>query len=423
MGRPFGDSGVTLYVEAAFSAATGSYGVWDAGVWDTATWGPDLIWSDLSGDVLAITAELGRDRAFDHFRSGNDSIVLDNTSGDYSPQNTAGLYAALGVTGIRPWRPIRAYATYSATPGVTYPLLYGFAEDFQDDYSTLVPKMVIPLYDGIAKLAKFDGFEQPAAGGGESAGRRIHRIADNASWTLDRAIDESDTTMQATTLAQNAWTEMLLTADSDGGELWVDPDGTLIFEHAGAPYQQTRKNTSQATFTDSDTPGVLHYDDYVPTFTGDLLVNMARLARAGGTEQYVADNDSRSLYDVDALFSRDDLLCETDAQVLALASRMVSQRAHPEQRVKSFTLRPMIYPELWPHVLGRRIGDRITVEHHHPQTGVLETFECFVDGIKHEIAELEWTTTITTGSAEFFPTADEMGTWDAGLWDSAVWGW
>jgi hypothetical protein len=40
---------VTLTVEAALSAATGSYGAWDSGIWDTSTWGPDVVWTDVSG--------------------------------------------------------------------------------------------------------------------------------------------------------------------------------------------------------------------------------------------------------------------------------------------------------------------------------------------------------------------------------------
>jgi hypothetical protein len=51
------DGSVTITVEAALSAATGTYGAWDASLWDTATWGPDVVWTDISSRLRSIHTE------------------------------------------------------------------------------------------------------------------------------------------------------------------------------------------------------------------------------------------------------------------------------------------------------------------------------------------------------------------------------
>lgn len=415
---------VTITVEAAFSAAQGDYGVWDIGAWDTATWGPDLVWSDISQYVRSIQTSIGRSREFDHFSAGTATLVLANRDGRFSPENTSGPYASGGLSGVRPWRPMRIRVdllnVVFADPAPLY-IFYGYAESFTDDFpGTKDSRTTIKLVDGIALIAAFDGFEQPAEGDGEPAGVRIHRVLDNAMWTGGRSIDTSGTLCQATTLAQNAWTELLLTADSDGGDVWVEPDNTLVFEHAGHPYEDPRESSVQATFTDDDTG--LRYQDIEFAYDGDLLVNLAKIARAGGTEQTAADNTSRALFG-DHLFSRDDLICTTDSQVLSIANRMVGLRAESEKRVKSITIHPRSDPDnLWLQ-LERRIRDRINIKRTIPGTTVTLDRDCFIDGIEHTITPEDWVTTFTLASATGFATAGEIGVWDSGIWDVAVAGW
>lgn len=415
--------GATLTVEAAFSAASGSYGVWDVDVWDTATWGPDLVWSDISSYVRSVQTKIGRSRAFDNFQAGTATIVLSNADGRFSAENTTGPYASGGLSGVRPWRPIRINVTDPF--GNTYPMFYGFTETFIDEFpGTLDSRTTVTLVDGIALLARYNGFEQPAAGDGESTGARLHRVLDNASWTLPRAIDQSDSTCQATTLAQNAWTESLLTANSDGGDVWVDPDGTFIFEHIGHPFQDTRETTVQATFTDAGSGGVA-YNDIKFAHDGDLLVNIAAFARAGGTEQRITDETSRALFG-DHLYSRNDFILSTDEQVVRNATLTVQVRSDSEKRVDQIMFHPYNQgttdPTIWAQ-LGRRVKDRVRVVRTVPGTAVTLDRQCFIDGVEHTLTPNVWNLTFKLGSATGYPSSTQLGAWDSGLWDTATWGW
>ena len=418
-GRDLWGTGYTLFVEAAFSATYEGSGVWDSGLWDTATWGPDVIWSDVTADLFAFSSRLGRNREDGHFTAANGQVILDNVSGDYTPENLSGPYVAAGVTGIRPGRPIRAYVT---SPGGTVdPVFFGRIEDF-DELLNKAPQTTFAWVDGIAQLAGVDGYEQTAQGSGELAGVRLHRVLDNAGWTGDRAIDEGAATMQPTTLAQDAWTEILLTADSEGGEVWIDPDGTFVFEDREARLRNTRSNTVQYVFTDDETDTTGYPFESVTLLSGmDILANEIALARSGGTVTVEADEDSKALYEL-ARWGRNDLLNDDDTYVSLLAQFLLERRKDPTRKPRAIVLNPRVYGTLWPVVLGLRIGDRVTVTRHHEPTMTAITHSCFVDGIEHSVSGGEWLTTVRLAATSAYPSSAEFGVWDTSLWDATYWG-
>lgn len=419
MSRALWDSGYTITIEAAFDASTGSYGVWDEGLWDTATWGPAVVWNDVSTDAQVWSSRLGRDRENSHYAAATGAIVLDNASGDYTPENAAGPYVSAGVTGVRPGRPVRGYIT--DPDGGTHAVFRGTIEDFDEDLSSFDARMVFTWVDGIADLSAVDGYEQTPAGSGELVGYRMHRLLDNAEFTDDRNIDLGTTTMQPTTLAQNTWTEVLLTADSDGGEAWIDPDGSFVFQDHEAPLRNTRSNTSQYTFTDEDTPGAYHFESVTLANGLDIIINEAALARAGGTVRTATDLTSRALYKL-RRWGRNDLICEDDGLVLQLAEQLVTRRADPTRRPRELVLNPTVYPALWPVICDLRLRDRVTVTVHHKPTDVEISYDCFIDGIAHSCDGDLWLTTLQLASTAGLVTAAEFGVWDTSLWDSCYWG-
>jgi hypothetical protein len=254
--------GVTLTVEIALSAATGSYGVWDVSLWDTGTWGPDVIWTDVSefvSNVSPISTSRKFNRDVQVWESGGASVELRNEDGRFSPANIASPYVVGGVTGIRPWRPVRIQAVYA---GITHDVFRGYVIDWQEGWSRApsgegVATMTVQCVDELDRLAKFDGLEQAPVGEGESSGARVHRILDNAGFVGDRNIDEGRMTFAETTLASNAVTELKLAADSEGGAVFVEADGSICFEHQYSLVENTRSNTVQATFGSRDTVALI----------------------------------------------------------------------------------------------------------------------------------------------------------------------
>jgi hypothetical protein len=411
---------VTLTVEAALSAATGSYGAWDSGIWDTSTWGPDVVWTDVSGYARQASTNRSFGRDVMTWESGSARVVLDNRDGRFSPANLSGPYVTSGVTQVRPWRPLRIRATYGST---TYDVYNGYALAWEESYQVQRTGKgdsitTVPCTDELARLAGFDGLEQPAVGGEESAGRRIHRVLDNAGHTGTRSVDEGRNSMQATTLAQNAVTELKLTTDSEGGALFVDGDGTVTFENQFALIENSRSNSIQATFGDGG-GSELPYAEIEVHYDGDLVKNIASFARVGGTAQTSSDNTSRALYG-DRRESRTDLVCESDAQALGLAQWWVARYKDPELRVTKITIKPRRDPaNLFPQALGRRVRDLIRVVRR-PAGGHTITRDCFIAGISHTITPEDWTTEFELWSATAY-TAFSTSRWDTGVFDTATW--
>lgn len=414
MSVQFGPDYPIITTEIGVASAASGTGLWDSSLWDTGTWGPDVAWTDISEYVQEISTFRGRSRESDRYQTGSATLTLKNLDGRFTPANLSGPYVAGGVSQIRPRVPVRVSATWDS---VKYPLFYGRVESWQDQYPMFGYNAVTiaSAVDGLAELAAFDGAEQVSQGAGETSGLRIHRILAHAGWTLDTNIAPGTATMQATTLAQDAFTEAALTTDSEGGALWAEADGSIVFEDRYALIENARSNTSQVAF---GTTVVI--TDPVVEYSSDTLHNIVAIARVGGTQYETSDLESRALYG-DRAWSRNDLICEDDDQVASLAEQLLATWKAPEYRVVEATVFGVRSPAVhWPHVLGRRIRDRASVTATVHVSGVTVARNVFVDGVAHNIRNKDWSTTFYFGSASMFD-GFVSSRWDEALWDTATW--
>lgn len=404
----------TITTEIGITTNDTGTGIWDESLWDTGTWGPDIAWTDISAYVQEISTFRGRSRENDRYQTGSAKLNLKNLDGRFTPANLTGPYVAGGVSQIRPRVPVRIRATWA---GIVYPLFYGRAESWQDQHPMFGydAVTVLSVVDGLAELAAFNGPEQPEQGAGEQSGLRIQRILDNLGWTLGTDIDVGTATMQATTLAGDAFSEAALTADSEGGALWAEADGSIVFDDRLALIENVRSNTSQVAFGTT-----VKIRDPVVEYSSDTLRNIVSMARAGGTQQTAADNPSRALYG-DRAWARNDLICESDAVVASLVEQQLAIWKDPEYRVVEVTVDGVKLPSThWPHVLGRRIRDRAVAVVDVHVSGVTIGRNVFIDGVAHTIGAKRWETTFYFGSATVY---DGFNTsrWDTAVWDTATW--
>lgn len=417
--------GVTLHVEIGLSAAVGtSYGAWDSGKFDSATWGPDDIWTDVTQWVRAVDIDRAFGRDVRAWEAGTARIVLDDRDGRFNPNNPASPYRVAGVSSIRPWRPVRVRAEYGS---LTYPLWRGYVKPWTERYSAVSgpgtgdAEVTLSCVDEFGSLARFNGLEQAPGGAGELSGQRMHRILNNAGHAGARDIAPGNVTMQATNLSANCVTELKLVADSEGGSVYVGPDGAVIFQHQYALIENTRSNAVQVTWGDGGSDE-LPYTDAIPTYDADRIVNLASMARAGGTAQVYADEASRSLYGSSNPYPRTDLVCETDAQAYNLAVFEVLQYSQPTQRISSIDVTPLspdptISASLWPAVLGTQMRDLHRVIRRPPGSFTI-TQDCHVSGVHHRIRLDEWRSTFDLFSGTAY---QGVGRWDIGKWDTATW--
>jgi hypothetical protein len=231
------------------------------------------------------------------------------------------------------------------------------------------------------------GITLPAAqvlGAGEDAGTRIGRILDNAGWYTDhRRLDDGDTPLQGTAYGDTALNLMQLAADTEAGELYIDGSGNVVFRHRLAAVSDQRSITSQATFGDGG-GAELPYLAVGRAHDDTQIANDVQITRAGGSLQEEQSKSSIRKYLFARSWSRTDLIQTTDADADGYAQWVLYVSLAAEDRFDTLTVTPLRDARLWPQVLGREIGDRITVIRRPPGMSAI-TKDVFIRGITHTI--------------------------------------
>lgn len=398
----------TLTVEVAFASTAGGLGYLvldDAtdGKLGTGKLGPaDYFDTIPDGDIEKAWVNRGASRfdgVYARAEAGRAGVTLDNSDRDYDPTNLAGPYVAAGATEIEPMRMFRLRATWA---GIQYPLWRGFADEWVVDYNLpAISSTALTGTDGTKVISNYDSVAGALVGGGETTGARINRVLTNAGWpTAARVVATGLTTVQSTDLSSNAWTEILLAADTEIGEVYFDTANQLVFRNRRAILTDPRSAVSQATF--GDQAGELGFDQIGVANDDTQVRNIIRIARVGGTTQTASDATSQSTYQRKT-WGRSDLIMQTDTEAADYAAYVLSMSKTAELRFTSIRIDPKDDPDnLWPQMLGRELGDRITIKFTPPGGGARIVRDAFIRGIRHDMTPSSWFTTWTLQDATKF---------------------
>lgn len=252
-----------LIVEAGFVGPnTGTALILDditRGKLGTGTLSGDPLFSDISAYVRSVSVRRGATRVESpilRYEAASCTIQLDNSDRRFDPTNLSGPYVAAGVTQVQPRRQLRIRAQFA---GVTYDMFNGFVDRWIVEYDREAPsfsQVTVTATDATEILDNNVRGAVAAVGGGEDSGARVNRILDSASWPAeDRVISTGDTTLQATTLEGDAWTELLLVQDTEIGEVYVDASGRVVFRNRHATMEDPRSALVNATFGDQPVTG------------------------------------------------------------------------------------------------------------------------------------------------------------------------
>lgn len=376
------------------------------GLLDTGKLGNDNSFVTVSDDIRRITITRGAQRVDSpviRYEPGTAEVVLDNATRDYDPENLDGPYVAGGVSQVTPSRPVVISAAYA---GIDYRLYTGFAESFDLVWNgENWAEVSIPCSDGLSILSQTERAAVAIVGTGDDTGARITRILDSADWPdEDRDIDTGDSTLLGTTLEGPALEELQQAADSEIGELYVDGSGVLVFRSRSAIYTESRSVNSQATFGDDEDGGELGYAYNGLSFSTDreTMYNRVIGQRDGGSVVQADDSTSQGANRIKT-WSKTDLVLEDDTQVTDYTAWILNLSKDPENRFTEMVIYPLADPDnLFPQVLGRQIGDRITCIRRPPGGGTAIQRDVFIRAIKHEITISNWITTWTFQSATKF---------------------
>lgn len=383
--------------------------------------GPGDVWSTIPlSRIKSWRVRYGAssgDQPTQRYEAATAEIVLHDPFREFDPENLAGPYVAGGRSLVEAMVRVRIRAVW----GDSYPIFYGFADDFEPDYQgntwTYVTLTATDPTKVFAALDR-DALVSPV-GASEDSGARVTRVLDAAGWpAVDRLISAGDTTLQATDMAGNANGELQLVQDTELGEFYFDRSGRAVFRNRHAMWVDTRSRVSQATFGD-DPAGYaisdeIPYADAKPSKPDDGVVNRVLAARAGGVQQNVEDASSVGRY-LPKTHSRLDLLMETDAEALSWANAILYQYARPQYRFARLELNTpsdvVIEDATWPRLLSSEIGNRITVRRRPAGGGAVIEKDCFIRGFEYASDGVAWTSTLILQSAEryaFFVIGDPV---------------
>ncbi|WP_330438824.1 hypothetical protein OHB44_28035 [Micromonospora sp. NBC_00821] len=289
-----------LIVEIGFTAPlTGTalhLGDSTRGILGVGTLAPSNLLTDVSEYVTSVKTRRGATDAsgpYPRFEAGTATITFNDPDRRFDPLNLAGPYVAAGVTQVEPMRAVRIRVEHA---GVTYPVWRGFTDQWSVAYDgSEVARVTVTCFDALQVFAAQDRGAISAVGAGESTGARIGRILTNIGWpSADRVLAAGVEAVQATTLAGPALTEMLLNADTELGELWMDAQGRVTFRDRAAPYADARSRWPVAHFGDQpsagDTTINLSPNPSLETYAGGGWVSV------GGTPPTLTRSSVRAMF-------------------------------------------------------------------------------------------------------------------------------
>lgn len=371
------DIGVGRPGDETFTLDDPTYGLLDGvGVLGS----PDAPFDDRTCDVRALSWRTGATRTdgvLTRWESGTATIVLDNNDGEYDLTDPNTRY--------QPMVPVRIL---SRLPNETEwePEWYGYADQWLIGWDNQDETVTLTCSDGVKVLTAYNALELPSpVGDGDTAAQRATRILDEASWSDGRRITAGGHIMQSTTMAQDAWTQLLLNQDAELGRSYIDRDGAFVFMPRALP---TSDDASQEWG-----PSALRYEDAVLVIDDMNYRNIIDAARTGGT-QLTRRNDAEVSLRLPHRYGRNDLPFKSDADVSEWAAVVLETSLDLTPRVDELTVMPMTRPaDLFPVVLDVEYGDVWTITVDPPGTLTAVTVQVVVRGWEHMVTREDWTTT------------------------------
>ncbi len=334
------------------------------------------MWADVGAYLQSFHTSRGRQHELSGFQAGNGSAVLDNVDRRFEPEYSGSPYYP-NVIETRRWQLGAVWA------GVTYYVLSAFADAWKPVWpSPGDAECHVSMTDGFKVLALP---KITASLPQQRSDVRIAAVLDAAGWpAADRSLSAGQSQVQAQDLDAVAALQNLQNVElTESGRLFIDGAGRLVFHDRHRPFKPPY-DTSQVILGDALDAGELPYVDLEPSHDDTQIWNQIIVQRSGGAKQTAEDPTSQARH-FTRTYGPKSTLQTTDTEALSAAQYWLSQYKDGKLRFKSVQLDPEGCDDLWPHVLGREIGDRVTIRRTPPGGGARIEQECIIEGIEHDV--------------------------------------
>jgi hypothetical protein len=340
-------------------------------------------------DLRSVDLMRGRTRADQRISAGTMTIVLDNRSGNYDPDNLSGTWVSGGVSLLRAGLRARLVATWSST---AYVLFDGYLETPDadvnfDSFSTMI------FTDAIASFAKVT---IPALNdyyyNGETTTTRMGRLLNYASWPSGsswRSLTGS-VTLQATAQGANMMDMVEQCVQAESGAFYVSRSGVATFLNL----QHKFSRPTMLLLDDSPSDTTIEYYNLKTTAGTLQLVNDATVNRGKLKQKTARYAPSVTKYGQVRKVAVDaPILVDNVASKLALY--LARKDGNPSTTVSQVSFTALALGVLYPDFLSIELMDQLTVNRV-TVDGRSLSMNLVLEGAHHVITPDNWDVTYYT---------------------------
>jgi hypothetical protein len=280
---------------------------------------------DLTPDVYSISIRRGRNILKDTYDAGTAIVRVLDPQGFFNPQSTTSPYYPY----LTPLRKIRISAT---TATASHFLFSGYVNDYRYTFPVGQETAYVDILctDGFRLLQMSNIATVADTAAGQTTGTRIGKILDDVQFPNSmRSIATGDATCIADTGTVRTTLDAIKNAEfSEGlGAFYMSPDGTAVYKSRS----EVTSSLGDTAIAFNQTSGI-SYRSVKYAFDDKLIINDVRFNRTGGTVQNVFSQSSIDKYFPHGL-NQENLIAETDAQVLGAAQNYVNTRKETTIRI------------------------------------------------------------------------------------------
>jgi hypothetical protein len=344
---------------------------------------------DVSAQTTNISTRRGRNLLQDNYESGQATIRVVDPNGDFNPQNTSSPYFGL----LQPLRKIQASAIYG---GVTYGLFGGYITEYRYTYPTGQETGYVTFicYDAFRLMYNSNVTTVTGGTAGQTTAQRVQSILSMIAWPpAFTSIGTGATTCVADPGTTRTVLEAIQTAEfTEQGAFYINENGVATFK--GRQFVVDAQAASPTVFNQTGTG--INYAGITFALDDKTIVNKATVTRIGGTAQSYSDATSIAQYFTRSITATD-MLMQTDANALALATAYVDSRKETSIRIETITL-DLVTPNYASGVaagLSLEFFDTVDITNEQPGGSTIQK-KLQIQGIAHTITPNTWVTTFAT---------------------------
>jgi hypothetical protein len=349
---------------------------------------------DVSDIALRVSIRRGRNRILNNFEAGTATVVLEDSNGDWNPQNTSSPYYGK----LLPLRKIRIWADYDDGSGEQrYYIFSGYITSYDNSFRLGiddVSSVTLQCVDAFRLFQNVNITTVAGSSAGQTTGARIENLLDLASFpSSQRAIDTGDTTVQADPGTNRTLLAACQTIEqTELGGFYINPEGSAVF--LSRTTVTLKADQTPLVFNDNGTDIAYQSIDFA--YDDTQIFNDITVTRLNGTAQNVQSTSSIETYFIHS-GTRSDLLMQTDSEALNQANMLLQARKNALFRIDSIGLN-LMDSTASDRIVAGLDSDLFTLINvtKTAQASSSVTLELFVQGITHDITPNTWATRFLT---------------------------